>query len=134
MSREPNYYVIVWTCLKLSVLFSFGNTRLLGYVTVCSFFPSLVIEAMGPSRCWAKEIGHRFAIQKKREVIELIPARKDFENLVCYFNVFALNICTPLGRQISDFVLLNLSNVVLYYLLYCIKMIERVKGKVSSNN
>lgn len=59
----------------------------------------------------------------------MIPARKDFKNLICYFNVFALNICTHLGRQISDFVLSNLGNVVLYYLLLCIKMIERVKGK-----
>lgn len=43
---------------------------------------SLVAEAMGPSKCWAKKFDHRFAAQKKWELPELIPA-KDFENLPC---------------------------------------------------
>lgn len=48
-----------------------------------SSFPtsSLVAEATGPSKCWAKKIDLRFATQKKWEVTELIAARKDCENL-----------------------------------------------------
>ena len=65
---------------------------------IASSFPtsSLVTEALGPSNCWAKKIGHGFAVQKKWEVTELIPAMKDFDDtLLCYFNVCALRICTP---------------------------------------
>lgn len=54
---------------------------------------------MGPSKFCAKKIGHRFAIQKKWEVTELILAVKDFGNLLCYFN--ALHICIQSGRQMN---------------------------------
>lgn len=70
-------------------------------------------------------------LQSKRNgrLLNWFQPRKDSETLVILMSMHCIFVPSGVGKWISDFPLSNLSYVVWYYLLFCVKMIGKVKWK-----